>query len=241
MCETGIILDEIRFHLKHTEEWMRVKPVQTPLTQFHARSFVSPEPYGLVLVMSPWNYPVNLCLAPLIGAISAGNCAILKPSAYAAATSRIISEILTATFPAEYISVVEGGRRENAELLKEKFDYIFFTGSIAVGKTVMEAAAQSLTPVTLELGGKSPVIVDHTADLKLAARRIAFGKVMNAGQTCVEPDYLLIESCARDAFIAEYKKALFRFFPDGDMSAMATSFLKSTISERKKCWKGRRR
>lgn len=154
------------------------------------KSFISPEPYGVALIVSPWNYPVQLCLNPLIGAISAGNCAVVKPSAYAAATSTAIAKLIGDTFPPEYIAAVEGGRAENQALFEEKFDYIFFTGSVEVGKTVMQAAAKHLTPVTLELGGKSPAIVDETADIKLAARRIAFGKVLNAGQTCVEPDYL---------------------------------------------------
>ncbi|NCC69312.1 MAG: aldehyde dehydrogenase, partial [Clostridia bacterium] len=240
MCETGIVLEEIRFHIKHVEEWMRVKPVQTPFAQFHAKSFVSPEPYGLTLIMSPWNYPVNLCLEPLVGAISAGNCAVVKPSAYTAATSRVISDMLRETFPPEYVAVVEGGRQENEALLQEKFDYIFFTGSISVGKTVMEAAAKNLTPLTLELGGKSPAIVDKTADLALAARRIAFGKVMNAGQTCVEPDYLLIESCVRDEFIGEFKRALARFFPDGDMSDMATIISDKHYQRKKEMLKGQK-
>lgn len=222
MSETGLVLDEVRFHLKHLDAWMRTRPVRTPLPQFYAKSFVVPEPYGVVLILSPWNYPVNLCLTPLVGAISAGNCAVVKPSAYAPATSRVLAGILAEIFRPEYIAVVEGGRQENTALLQEKFDYIFFTGSVAVGKTVMEAAAQNLTPVTLELGGKSPVIVDGTADVRLAARRIAFGKVMNAGQTCVAPDYLLIESSARGAFIEAYRCALDEFFPRGEMSDMAT-------------------
>ncbi|HBR08436.1 MAG TPA: aldehyde dehydrogenase family protein, partial [Clostridiales bacterium] len=146
--------------------------------QFHARSSQVPEPYGTVLIMAPWNYPVNLCLTPLVGAISAGNCAVVKPSAYAGASSSAIAEILSEIYPPDYVAVVEGGRQENTALLREKFDYIFFTGSVEVGKAVMAAAAENLTPVTLELGGKSPVIVDRTADIGLAARRIAFGKVL---------------------------------------------------------------
>lgn len=220
MCETGIVLDEIRFHLRHLSEWMREKTVTTPIAQFHSRSFMSPEPYGVALIMTPWNYPIQLCLEPLIGAISGGNCAVIKPSAYAPATSRLLAEIISDIFPPEYVSVVEGGREENSALFDQKFDYIFFTGSVAVGRTAMQAAAKNLTPVTLELGGKSPVIIDSTANLKIAARRVAFGKVLNAGQTCVEPDYLLIESGVRDDFIEEYRRALAGFFPDGDMSDM---------------------
>ncbi len=220
MTETGMVLDEIRFHLKHLPRWMRIKKVKTPVAQFHAKSFVVPEPYGVALLMSPWNYPLQLCLVPLIGAISGGNCAVIKPSAYAPATSSTVAKIISETFPSEYLAVVEGGREQNNALLEEVFDTIFFTGSIEVGKAVMAAAAKHLTPVTLELGGKSPVIVDETANMKLAARRIAFGKVLNAGQTCVAPDYLMIHHSVQDIFLKEYEKALKEFFPEGDSSDM---------------------
>lgn len=222
MTETGMVLGEIGFHLKHLRRWARTKTVRTPLTQFHAKSFIVPEPRGVVLIMSPWNYPLQLCLVPLVGAISAGCCAVVKPSAYAPAVSEAVAKILGDGFPPEYIAVVEGGREQNSALLEEVFDYIFFTGSVEVGRTVMEAAAKHLTPVTLELGGKSPAIVDETADLKLAARRIAFGKVLNAGQTCVEPDYLLIHESVKERFLEEYKNALREFFPGGYMSDMPT-------------------
>lgn len=218
MTETGMVLDEIRFHLKHLPRWVKTKKVRTPIAQFPAKSFVVPEPYGVALIMSPWNYPLQLCLEPLIGAISGGNCAVMKPSAYTPATNRTIAKIIGETFPPEYLAVVEGGREQNSALLEEAFDYIFFTGSVEVGKVVMEAAAKHLTPVTLELGGKSPVIVDETANLKLAARRIAFGKVLNAGQTCVAPDYLLIHRSVQEGFLKEYKKALKEFFPEGELS-----------------------
>ncbi len=220
ITETGMVLDELHFHLRHLPRWVRAKPVRTPIAQFHAKSFCSPEPYGVVLVMSPWNYPVQLCLEPVIGAISAGNCVVIKPSAYAEATSRTIAKIIGDTFPPEYIAVVEGGREENQALLEEAFDYIFFTGSVEVGKTVMAAAAKHLTPVTLELGGKSPAIVDETADIPLAAKRIAFGKALNAGQTCVAPDYLLIHESVKDRFLEAYKKAIEAFFPNSDYSEM---------------------
>ncbi len=238
MCEVGIVLDEIRYHIRHLKNWMREKNVSTPLSQFPARSFVSPEPYGVVLIMSPWNYPVNLCLDPLIGAISGGNCAVLKPSIYAPATSHAIAEIIGKIFPPEYITVIEGGRSENSALFDEKFDYIFFTGSVAVGKAAMAAAARNLTPITLELGGKSPVIVDRTANIAMAARRVAFGKVLNAGQTCIEPDYLLIEDCVRDEFIGEFKNALDMFFPDGDMSDMAVIISEKHYNNKKKLLEG---
>ncbi len=218
LCELGIVYDEIGYHLKHLKKWMRNKKVPTPLAQFSSKSFISPEPYGTVLIMSPWNYPVQLCLAPLVGAVSAGNCAVIKPSAYAPAVSQALLDILSQTFEEEYIAVITGGREENTALLEQTFDYIFFTGSVSIGKTVMEAASKHLTPVSLELGGKSPVIVDQTADLKVAARRIAFGKTLNAGQTCVAPDYLFIEECVKDEFAAHYRAALEEFFPYDDMS-----------------------
>lgn len=222
MCETGMVLEELSCHLKNLPKWGKEKRVATPMAQFHAKSFVSPEPYGVTLILSPWNYPIQLCLCPLVGAISGGNCAVIKPSAYAPATSSCIAHIIRETFPEEYIAVVEGGREQNRTLLDEQFDYIFFTGSVTVGKVVMDSAAKHLTPVTLELGGKSPVIVDRTANIPLAARRIAFGKILNAGQTCVEPDYLLLERSVKEEFVEAFKKTVGEFFPDGDMSSMPT-------------------
>ena len=220
MTETGMVLDEIRFHLKHLRAWMRETRVPTPLAQFPSRSFRSPEPYGVCLILAPWNYPIQLCLEPLIGAISGGNCAVVKPSAYAPATSRALAKLLGETFDPEYIAVVEGGREENKALLDERFDFIFFTGSPAVGRVVMQSAAKYLTPVCLELGGKSPVIVTESADIAVAARRIAFGKVLNAGQTCVEPDYCFVHKSVEAAFLDAYRKALAEFFPDGCFDEM---------------------
>ncbi len=220
MCETGLLLEEINFHIKRLKKWSKTRRVKSGIGQLPGKSYVCPEPYGVVLIMAPWNYPVQLCLMPLVGAISAGNCAVVKPSAYAPESSRVISKLIESAFPTGFVTAVEGGRDANKALLDEPFDYIFFTGSVAVGKTVMEAAAKRLTPVTLELGGKSPIIVDETANLPLAARRIAFGKVLNAGQTCVAPDYLMIEKSVEAPFIEEYKKALANFFPEGDMSGM---------------------
>lgn len=220
MCETWLLLEEINFHIKRLKKWSKTRRVKSGIGQLPGKSYVCPEPYGVVLIMAPWNYPVQLCLMPLVGAISAGNCAVVKPSAYAPESSRVISKLIESAFPTGFVTAVEGGRDANKALLDEPFDYIFFTGSVAVGKTVMEAAAKRLTPVTLELGGKSPIIVDETANLPLAARRIAFGKVLNAGQTCVAPDYLMIEKSVEAPFIEEYKKALADFFPDGDMSGM---------------------
>ena len=176
--------------LSHTRRFMREKTVATPLAQFASRSYVKPSPYGTVLIMSPWNYPFLLTMEPLVDALAAGNTAIIKPSAYSPATSEVISKIVGECFNTEYVAVVTGGRAENTCLLDADFDYIFFTGSKTVGKEVMRHAAEHLTPVTLELGGKSPCIVAPDADLKLAARRIVFGKYLNCGQTCVAPDYV---------------------------------------------------
>lgn len=206
MCEIGMTLSELRYTEKHLGRWMRDRHVPTPLSQFHAKSFTVCDPYGVVLIMSPWNYPFMLTMDPLIGAIAAGNCCVVKPSAYSPATSAVIQEILSQCFPTEYVAVVEGGRAENQALLEQKFDYIFFTGSVAVGKEVMTKAAAHLTPVTLELGGKSPCVVDRSAKLDLAAKRLVFGKLLNCGQTCVAPDYVLIDKAVKDAFIASLKK-----------------------------------
>ncbi len=218
MAEIGMVLDEVRFHIRHLPRWMKDKRVPTPLVQFHAVSFISPEPYGVALIMAPWNYPILLCLDPLIGAISAGNCAVVKPSAYTPATSQVIADIVKTIYPPEYITVVQGGRQENTALLEQTFDYIFFTGSVSVGQVVMEAAAKHLTPVTLELGGKSPAIVDASANLKLAAKRIAFGKLLNGGQTCIAPDYVLVEASVRDTLVQNLKEVLDEWFPNGDYS-----------------------
>lgn len=220
MSEIGLILDEIGHHIKHLHKWMKTKKVPTPISQFPSRSFIVKQPKGVVLIMSPWNYPLLLCIEPLIGAISAGCTAIVKPSAYTPNTSATIAKILGSIFTKEYVAVVEGGREQNAALLEEPFDHIFFTGSSAVGKVVLEKAAKHLTPVTLELGGKSPVIVDETADINVAARRIAFGKVLNAGQTCVAPDYLFVHKKVKTKFIQAYQKAIKEFFPNDDMNSM---------------------
>ena len=208
MCEVGMTLAELSYMLKHLEGWAKKKYVRSPLAQFSATSFTVKEPYGVALIMSPWNYPFMLTMEPLIGAIAAGNCAVVKPSAYAPATSAVIRRILRACFPEEYIFVVEGGRAENQALLDQRFDYIFFTGGVTVGKEVMAKAAKHLTPVTLELGGKSPCIVDSGADIAVAARRIAWGKTLNAGQTCVAPDYLLIHRSLQESFVEKFRDAL---------------------------------
>ena len=206
MCEVGMTLAELSYVLSHVDRWAKKHYVLSPLAQFHARSFTVHNPYGVVLIMSPWNYPFMLTMEPLIGALAAGNCCVVKPSAYAPATSAIIREIISECFPADYVAVVEGGRKENQALLDQRFDYIFFTGGVTVGREVMRKAAEHLTPVSLELGGKSPCIVDATAKLDLAAKRLAFGKLLNCGQTCVAPDYLLIDRKVKDEFLDLLKK-----------------------------------
>ena len=199
-------LAELSYVDRHLGRWMRDRRVLTPLAQFHAKSFTAADPYGVVLIMSPWNYPFMLTMEPLIGAIAAGNCCVVKPSAYSPATSAVIRDILAACFPPEYVSVVEGGRAENQALLDQKFDSMFVTGGVSVGRAVMTKAAAHLTPVTLELGGKSPCVVDATAKLDLAAKRLVFGKLLNCGQTCVAPDYLLIDRRVKEEFLACVKK-----------------------------------
>lgn len=210
MCEVGLVISEINYLLKHIRRFSGEQRVHTPLAQFASVSYRKPMPYGVTLIMSPWNYPLLLALDPLADALAAGNTAVVKPSAYAPATAEIIKKLLEDTFPKEYVAVVTGGREENNMLLEEKFDYIFFTGSKAVGQHVLEKAAKYLTPATLELGGKSPCIVHDSANIKLAARRIVFGKYLNCGQTCVAPDYILCEKSVKNAFLeavkAEIKK-----------------------------------
>lgn len=210
MCEIGMVLDEIRYMLAHVKRFAKKKRVHTPLAQFPAKSYVKPTPRGVTLIMSPWNYPFLLTLDPLVDSLAAGNTAVVKPAAYAPATAQIVKEIIENTFPREYVAVVMGGRAENACLLDEKFDHIFFTGSKSVGKEVMKKAAEHLTSITLELGGKSPCIVDSTADLAIAARRIAFGKYLNCGQTCVAPDYVLCHASVRDRFVALLREEILR-------------------------------
>ena len=201
MCETGLVQGEISWMLRHTGRLAKEHTVPTPLAQFAARSFRKFSPYGNVLIMSPWNYPLLLTLDPLADAIAAGNTAVVKPSAYAPATSALLAKMVGELFPPEYVAVVTGGREENAALLEEKFDFIFFTGSQSVGREVLRHAAEHLTPTALELGGKSPCIVDETAKLALAARRIVFGKYLNCGQTCVAPDYILCHRDVKDRLV----------------------------------------
>ena len=212
MCEIRLTLSEISYQLKHIKKFSKEKTVYTPLPNFASRSYIKPSPYGNVLIMSPWNYPVLLTLEPLCNAIAAGNTAIIKPSAYAPNVSSALNELVETTFDPSYIKVIEGGRNENKSLLEEKFDYIFFTGSVNVGKEVMKKASENLTPVTLELGGKSPVIIEKSANLKQAAKRIVFGKYLNCGQTCVAPDYILIDETIKDSFVKYVKEEINKQF-----------------------------
>lgn len=210
MCEIGMTISEIGYMLRHINSLSKEKRVKTPLAQFAAHSYIKPCPYGVTLIMSPWNYPLLLTLEPLVDSLAAGNTAIIKPSAYSSAVSEVIKTIITNIFPAEYVTVITGGREENTFLLDQKFDYIFFTGSKTVGHIVLEKAAKYLTPVTLELGGKSPCIVDETANLKLAARRIVFGKLLNCGQTCVAPDYILCHSSVKTELLKHLKNEIIK-------------------------------
>ena len=201
MTEIGFILSEIRHTLKHLDKWAAAKRCKTPLFLFGSTSHTRPEPYGIVLILSPWNYPVQLLLAPLVGAIAAGNCAILKPSPRTVHTNHILGKLISETFPPQYIAFLETDNRQTDNLLKQHFDYIFYTGGVAFGKRIMMAAAKNLTPVTLELGGKSPCIVDNDAHIQIAARRIVWGKYLNCGQTCVAPDYIFVHREVKDKLI----------------------------------------
>ncbi|MBQ6581952.1 MAG: aldehyde dehydrogenase [Alistipes sp.] len=210
LTELSIVEGEIRNHLRHLKRWMRPERHSTPLKMMPSRSRVVSEPLGTALIISPWNYPVQLLLNPLVGAISAGCTAVLKPSPYTPNVARVIEQMITATFDEKYIAVVQGNRDVNTSLLEQRYDVIFFTGSPSLGRIVMQAAAKHLTPVVLELGGKSPCIVDKGANVKIAAQRIAWGKTLNAGQTCIAPDYLLIHHSLQEQFIEEFKLAVER-------------------------------
>ena len=204
LTELSIVTGEIRNHLKHIDSWARRRRRRSPLKLFPSRSYIVKEPLGNTLIVSPWNYPVQLLLNPLVGAISAGCTAVLKPSPYVPTVSAVIEEMIKETFDEQYIAVVQGNRDVNKVLLEQRWDLIFFTGSPALARTVMTAAAANLTPVVLELGGKSPCIIDRTADIRIAARRIAWGKTLNSGQTCIAPDYILIHEEVKDAFVKAF-------------------------------------
>ncbi len=218
MCETGLTLSEITHMIKHVRTYAADRHVPTPLVQFHSASIIKSVPYGTVLIMSPWNYPFLLTIGPLCDAIAAGNTCIVKPSAYSPNTSEAMCRMIEEVFPPEYVTCVTGGRAENKSLLEARFDYIFFTGSKNVGREVLKAASPNLTPVTLELGGKSPCIVDKDANIRLAARRIVFGKYLNCGQTCVAPDYIYVEESIKDEFIKAVKKEISRQYTDSPVS-----------------------
>lgn len=214
-ADTGVVLEEIRFARKHLKSWAAVRKTRTPLISFPSRSTVRPEPLGVALIISPWNFPFLLAFAPLTGAVAAGNCAILKPSSQAPASSALIARMVEQVFDPGHVAVVSGDRRENEGLLELPFDKIYLTGSTQTAKSVMRAAAENLTPLTLELGGKNPCIVDETADLALSAKRILWGKCFNAGQSCVAPDHLWVHSSVKELLVAELKKnILLSFGPD---------------------------
>lgn len=210
--EIGFVKKELSYIIKELKNWAKTKSVTTPMIQFPAKSFIKYEPYGTVLIIGPFNYPFQLVMSPLIGALAAGNCAVVKPSEMTPQTSMVVQEILEEVFPENYVKVIQGEKEVTSQLLDERFDYIFFTGSTKVGQIVYEKASKYLTPVTLELGGKSPAIIDDTANLKVAAERVAFGKFMNAGQTCVAPDYVLIDNKVKMKFVKALQSTIQEFY-----------------------------
>ncbi len=212
--EVGFLFADIGFAKRHIKRWAKPRRVKNPLIYKYAKSYVYPEPYGVALIIAPWNYPIQLLLSPLVGAIAAGDTAVLKPSEISEHTSRVITRIIGETFDPAYIACVEGGPEIGSALLKEKFDYIFYTGSTAIGRVVMEAAAKGPTPVTLELGGKSPCIVEDDVELDQTARRIVWGKYYNAGQTCIAPDYLLVNRKIEDRLLSRIRETITEFYGD---------------------------
>ena len=214
MTEIGMVLEDLSCHIKHLKKWAKPKRRRSPLAQFPSKSYILPSPYGNTLIISPWNYPFLLSMQPLVGAIGAGNTALLKPSRASAATSTVMKELIESVFPQGLAACVYGTDGINDEILTYKFDYVFFTGGKDVGKKVYEAASKNLTPVTLELGGKSPVVIDKTAKIDLAAKRVVFGKFLNVGQTCVAPDYVIAHESVADKFVQCLKKYIAKFYPD---------------------------
>lgn len=212
--EIGLIIGEINYALKNLDDWVEPKKVPSSLVNFPSENYILKEPYGSVLIIAPWNYPVQLSLLPLVGALAAGNTAIIKPSELTPHTSSVLSDLVALYFPSDIVAVCEGGVETSTALLELNFDYIFFTGSTRVGKIIMQSAATRLIPVTLELGGKTPCIVDETANLEISAKRIAWGKFVNAGQTCVAPDYLLVHPSIKEEFLKELKKAITSLYGD---------------------------
>jgi aldehyde dehydrogenase (NAD+) len=208
MTETGIVLNELNLAIRKLNWWAKSRYVRPVMVNFPSTNRIYKEPYGTVLIIAPWNYPFQLVFSPLIGAIAAGNTVVIKPSEHSANTSNVVSDIIAAVFDPGHVIVIEGEAAISTRLLKERWDYIFFTGSIAVGKIVAKAAAEHLIPTTLELGGKNPCIVDETANIKLAARRIVWGKFINCGQTCIAPDYVLVQEGVKDDFAEQCKKEI---------------------------------
>lgn len=227
--ETQLVLAELKHAIKNVKDWSEPNRVGASLLNFPSKEWVQPEPYGKVLIISPWNYPFMLSISPLIGALAAGNTAILKPSEFSPNTAQIIAQIIRKVFPPEYVTVVKGGVEASTALLAEKWEYIFFTGSTRVGKIVYQKAAEHLTPVTLELSGKNPCIVDETASIKLAAKRIAWGKLINAGQTCIAPDYILVHKSVKKALVDGLKANILQFY--GDSIEASQDFARITTSK----------
>lgn len=211
MTEIGMTLSELSYDIRHVKSWCKNKRVGTPLAHFPSRSFISKEPYGVTLILSPWNYPFMLLIEPLIGAICAGNCAVLKPSEFAPNTANVIEKIIKECFEEDYVTVIQGDKDVSQALIEKNFDYIFYTGGTKVGKIVMQEASKNLVPFTLELGGKSPCIIDEKYNMHLAAKRLLFGKLLNAGQTCIAPDYVLVNENVKEELVEEFKKVLKEF------------------------------
>ena len=219
LTETSIVLAELKMAIKNCRSWSKPKRVLPTILNFPSLAKIYKEPYGTTLIIAPWNYPYQLAFSPLLGAVSAGNTVVLKPSELTPNTSKIIKEIIETVFDKNHVSVIEGGVSTSQELLTQRWDYIFFTGSVPVGKIVAKAAAQYLTPVTLELGGKSPCIIDETANLKLAVKRLIWGKFINAGQTCIAPDYLLIHQSVKEKFVAHFKEEIINAYGENPQNS----------------------
>lgn len=217
MTEIGMTLSELSYDIRHVKSWCKNKRVGTPLAHFPSRSFISKEPYGVTLILSPWNYPFMLLIEPLIGAICAGNCSVLKPSEFAPNTAKVIEKIIKDCFEEDYVTVIQGDKDVSQALIEKNFDYIFYTGGTKVGKIVMQEASKNLVPFTLELGGKSPCIIDEKYNMHLAAKRLLFGKLLNAGQTCIAPDYVLVKENVKDKLIEEIKEVLKEFLGENSI------------------------
>lgn len=219
VTEVGFLLDSINNTMKNLKKWMKPEKAKTPFTLWPAKSFIMKEPYGTVLIIGPYNYPFQLLIEPLIGVIATGNCAVLKPSENTPHITSVVNELISELFDKSYVRVIEGEKETTSTLIHAPFDYIFFTGSVQVGKIVMEAAAKNLVPVTLELGGKSPVIVDKTANIDLAAKRIVWGKLLNTGQTCIAPDYMMVHLDVKEELISKMKETIVNYYGENSMQS----------------------